>query len=324
MNLVPAETVDEKGQGIARPVDRGTADMAAVVAKVRAQIVTVLVNGESGSTCSGIVYMAAAGKCWIVTSRQVSDSERLQVCFDNGVLADASICGDDAATGVALLICEPSFETPAIGHGNSSLLKAGEYVVALSGRQPLTQAADISFGAVTEPLQVLSEAASGQKWISEEFSGDMRLSKASAGGALLNMSGQMIGMIIPGEAGGFRAVANNEVEEVVKQFREKEQLTRGYLGALTRDLQDLETYAKSALNIALDQQDGVVFMAGEADSPSLEAGLETGDVIIGLDERVISDRQALRQALYQCTSGQQVALTVLRGQQEVQLTAVLQ
>ena len=323
-HLIPAATADEKDQGNVHSIDRNMTDLKTAVTKIQSQMVTVLAGGEGGSTYSGIVYMAADGKCWIVTSRQGSGSEHIQVCFDNGILAEASICGSDEATGIALLVCEPPFETPAISHGNPSLVKAGEYVIALSGRSALVQAADISFGVITAPLQVLCETGQGEKWISEEFSGDLRMPKTSTGGALCNMSGQLIGMIIPSEAGGFRAVTNNEIEEVVRQWMENKQITRGYLGALTRDLDDLETYAKSALNIALDQQNGVVFIDGETDSPAVEAGLEAGDVIVKLDEQIITDRQALRQALYRCTPGQQVTLEGIRGQQEIHLTVVLQ
>ena len=320
--LTPTDAGDDGGEMTVH-IDRSGMDMTAVIKRAQARLVTVLIDGESGTTCSGVVYAVTDGECRIVTSAQAADSEQVQVRFDNGVVVDASVRGADPATGIALLACSPSFETPSIGHGNSSTVQAGEYVTAVGARSASTQAADSSFGIVTAPLQVLAET-DGKKWLSEEFAGDLRMSKAASGGVLLNMSGQMIGMILPAEGSGFRAVTNNEIEEVVRQLTESGQITRGYMGALTRDLDDLETYAKSALNIALDRQAGVVFVSGEPDSPASEAGLLAGDVITMLDEQAITDRQSLRQALYRCTQGQQVVLEVARGQQEIHLTVVLQ
>jgi C-terminal processing protease CtpA/Prc len=63
--------------------------------------------------------------------------------------------------------------------------------------------------------------------------------------------------------------------------------------------------------------EGVEVMAVETDSPAAEAGLRRGDIIIRVDDRNVTTRQELRQALQRIGSGQETTLEVLRGSRQM-------
>jgi C-terminal processing protease CtpA/Prc len=64
-------------------------------------------------------------------------------------------------------------------------------------------------------------------------------------------------------------------------------------------------------------EEGVEVMAVEPESPAAEAGLRRGDIITRVDDRNVTTRQELRQALQRIGAGQETTLEVLRGSRQM-------
>ena len=72
-----------------------------------------------------------------------------------------------------------------------------------------------------------------------------------------------------------------------------------------------------------DTKDGVKVMDVRPDGPGDKAGLQSGDVVLSINDRKIAGREELLQRLYQRKPGARVRLLVKRGAEEVPLEAIL-
>ncbi|HLY75281.1 MAG TPA: PDZ domain-containing protein [Planctomycetota bacterium] len=72
-----------------------------------------------------------------------------------------------------------------------------------------------------------------------------------------------------------------------------------------------------------ETKDGIKVMDVRPASPADEAGLQLGDVILAVNDRKIGSRDELLQRLWQRKPGQRVRLSIKRGEQDLEIEAVL-
>lgn len=305
-----------------------TTDLTNMVSAVQDRIVSVDIRNEDGTPVtlqSGSVYNADGDNCWILTSAEHVRDHVNKVYFYNGLGVDSEIAGIDEANDIAVLLCHPEFEVEAIPQGDSGLVKQGEYVVCASGRQYQTQSGSISFGVASMPGQVLNTVDDESPWICDVILSDINAGKDGNGAPLLNLSGEMIGMVSARMSAYDRqgAVCEEEISLAVREIMNAGSVERGYLGVTGTDAADLKTYQKSAWNMTLDTLSGVLVVACEPGSPAEAAGIRPGDVITGIDETDIVDLSDLKKALYDCAPGQQVSVNTVRGGDSISVPVTL-
>src|SRR5699024_11754207 len=74
--------------------------------------------------------------------------------------------------------------------------------------------------------------------------------------------------------------------------------------------------------------DGATRMGAKAEqvvpaTPAAEAGIETGDVIVGIDDHIVGSAESLTGFVRQYRSGDEVKITLIRGESETTVTATL-
>jgi len=72
-----------------------------------------------------------------------------------------------------------------------------------------------------------------------------------------------------------------------------------------------------------ETKDGVKVMDVRPASPADDAGLQTGDLILSINDRKVATRDELLQRLWQRKPGARVKFTVKRGAEEVTVEAIL-
>src|SRR5205823_3940527 len=72
-----------------------------------------------------------------------------------------------------------------------------------------------------------------------------------------------------------------------------------------------------------ETKDGVKVMDVRPDSPADKGGLQTGDVILAINDRKVGGRDELLQRLWQRKPGARVKLTVKRDDKELEIEAML-
>jgi S1-C subfamily serine protease len=116
-----------------------------------------------------------------------------------------------------------------------------------------------------------------------------------------------------------------QVEEIVVTLGEMDGTGRGYLGVslyppLTGERQFVAPFAEKAQPLLAE---GALVVAVEADTPAAAAGLQEGDRILALDGTEVTLSEPLTELVRAQAVGDEVELTVMRGDTELTLTAVL-
>jgi S1-C subfamily serine protease len=130
----------------------------------------------------------------------------------------------------------------------------------------------------------------------------------------------------PGEALKFHVVRAGQERDVTVTLGERparaagEAPARGsgFLGVLMRPL---TPEAKLRLGVPVDV--GVVVAEVMADGPAARAGLRRGDVITSAGGKAVTNPDELRQEIQQVGPGKEIPLTLLRGQQRLEIRARL-
>lgn len=307
-----------------------TTDVTELAQNVMEKMVSVSVITEQGeSICSGVVYAVAGTDTWILTSARAADPDAaVYIRFDNGLSCEGELKGADELTDIAMFVTHPDFAAEPIQVGSSGNLKQGEYVLSLSGRNLHTQSGDVSFGVVSKAAQrYRSLSDTGEEWICETVFPDTAMTSQMEGGALVNLSGQLVGMmtgIFGSERNGLAAaVGTGDIIQAADEIRRSGTVERGFLGVITKDLKELELYQKSAMNIPLDLNTGLVIAEVLEGSPAQEAGLQANDIIQSADDVLLSAPDSLRKVLYSHVAGDSITMTVIRGENENTVTVTL-
>lgn len=324
-------TQTESGTTIVHNTLNGyTTDITDVAAKDQSCVVCVSKESdETNSKATGIIYAVKEDETYIVTSAAfVENVNYVNVTFANGVMVKAGVVGKDDLTDICLLKASPGFTCTPLKMVDTRLVKQGEYIVAIGAKQKITQSGSVCFGVVSKPSQLLTKNEE-ESWIVSAFTGDVCLCKDAIGGPIVNLSGQCIGMLsgsltsLNATQGITSAISANEISLVVKQLAENKEVTRGYLGVTVSEVKELAVYEKSALDLDLTTNTGLLVSHVYEDSPAYSAGFVDGDVLSEFEGKTLRNICELNELLYAKAPGDEVVIKVLRDGRVVPVTVVL-
>jgi serine protease Do len=234
----------------------------------------------------------------------------------------AKVVGTDPQTDVAVVKIDAG-SLPALPLGNSDGTRVGDLCLAIGN--PFGYDHTVTMGIVSAKGRSLERGLHIQNFIQT----DAAINPGNSGGALINARGELIGMntaIISGggfggEAGnigiGF-AVPVNLAKNVMDQIIKTGKVTRGYLGVSLQPLSpDL------APKFGLKDTHGALVSTVNQDGPGAKAGLQSGDVITGINGSKIQDSDELTMAVTQHAPGETVTLDVMRNGQPTQIKVPL-
>ncbi len=306
-------------------VDYST-DLTEMADSVRSSIVTVVTRANGlNHTCSGIIFADEPDGVYVFTSDSIIyDEGETAVYFDSAASSAAEVIGTDAATGTALLRIQPEFDVTVMKTAASEIVRQGEYAACMGGRSVLSGSAPISFGIVSRPAQ--RRVVAGGTWFAEVIDTDAAVSSEMTGGALMNIGGQLAGMILSRNVTGERmatALSANEMKLIYDEFIADGEVTRGTLALTVRNTSDMLAYEKSERNIRLDVTSGVL-VTYIAENSSAEELILEGDILLSMDGAEIADAKTLREMLYEHQPGDVVVLSILRGGETAEESVELQ
>ena len=276
---------------------------------------------RSSALGSGFVISADG---YIVTNNHVIDgADEIEIEFFPGdgqpaELLPAELVGTDPTTDIAVL--KVDYDTPLqyveFGDSNGDGARVGDWVMAMGN--PLGQGFSVSAGIVSARNRSL------QGTYDDYIQTDAAINRGNSGGPLFNMDGEVIGVntaILSPNGGsigiGF-AMSSSVVTNVVDQLQEFGETRRGWLGVriqnVTPDMVDaIEGLESAAGAMVTDVPPG----------PALDAGLEAGDVILIFDGVEIEDTNELVNTVGNSPVGKEVAVSVLRSGDMVDLVVTL-
>jgi serine protease Do len=267
--------------------------------------------GRSVVAVHGRRRFPASGLAWhedqVVTASHVLERDSdLSITSPAGTQHPARILGRDSGSDLAILRVEGASLNP-IERASSGALLAGHLVLAVG--RPGTPEPIASFGAVSSVGGAWRTAQGGL--LEAYIRADVALLPGLSGGALVDVSGNVVGLLSAYLAGGDPvAIPIDTVEGVVKRILTGGTLRRAYLGVSTQavELQDV-----LRLRLGLEQTSGLMLLGLESDAPAERAGLLLGDILLAIGERTVEDGEALQMALGPDVVGRPVTIRLIRG-----------
>ncbi len=258
---------------------------------------------------------------YIVTNNHViENSKEIEVTLNDDRKYKATIVGADPSTDIAVLKIEASDLSP-LPFGNSDNVHVGEWVLAVGN--PFNLTSTVTAGIVSAKarnINIISGNQSGVVPIESFIQTDAAVNPGNSGGALVNTSGQLIGIntAIASQTGSYAgysfAVPSNLVRKVMEDIIDFGIVQRGYLGVQIADItQELKEEKK------LSNLDGV-YVAGVVENGSAQkAGVKEGYVILKVGSKTVNSTASLQEEIGRRRPGDKVPVTVrnTKGEQMV-------
>lgn len=235
-------------------------------------------NTYGTSSGSGIIISPDG---FIVTNNHViEDGTKIGVTLNDKREFEAELIGTDPSTDLALLKIDAEKLHP-MRFGNSDSLRVGEWVLAVGN--PFNLESTVTAGIVSAKGRSI-DILEGQDRIESFIQTDAAVNPGNSGGALVNTNGELIGIntaIITrsGRYEGYSfAVPSNLVRKVIKDLRDYGVVQRGMLGVFIDKMT-----TERAKELGLAEIEGVFITRVSPGSGAADAGLQKGDVIIGIN-----------------------------------------
>lgn len=284
-------------------------ELADAVQKAAPGIVAVL--GRRGIGSSGIAW----GENLIVTSNEgVRGEEGIKILLPDGRATTARLRGRDSGTDLALLEIEAG-GLPALNFADESAVKAGQLAIAV-GRTANTGPI-ASFGIVS------GVSGEWKTWRGGKLDPFVRLDISAyptlSGGAALDASGHLIGMVSTGlSRSSIFAVTRGTIDRIAGKLSQQGYVSRGFLGVALQPVA-----LPPQLRDHLGQDSGIMLLGIEPEGPASLGGLILGDVLVAADGQSLAQPESLADLLERTPLGQNVKFKVLRAgvvqEQEVRI-----
>jgi len=325
--------------------------MVAIYDQVSPGVVTIQTSKADGTPLglgSGWVYSADG---YIVTNQHVVEgADKFEIDFPSGDKAFGTLVGTDLDSDLAVLKVDvPAAVLHPLTLGDSDQLKVGQIVVAIGN--PFGLNGTMTTGIVSALGRTLQSNRQAPGGSGSYFSAgdliqtDAALNPGNSGGPLLNLDGEVVGVNRainttsttasgdPTNSGIGFAISINIVKRVVPYLIQDGKYDYPYLGITSIDDLPLQYLQE----LGLTQYTGAYVTSVTPGSPADQAGVRAGtqatsiqgleaggDLIVAIDGHTVLHFDDLLKYLFNNKSpGDTVVLTVLRGDQQVDLTLTL-
>lgn len=260
---------------------------------------------------------------YIMTNNHVIDgADELEVTLNDNRKYPAKVIGADPQTDIALIKIEEK-DLPTIPFGDSESLKVGEWVLAVGN--PFNLTSTVTAGIVSAKSRAISFDRSDISQIQSFIQTDAAVNPGNSGGALVNTKGELVGIntAIYSQTGNFAgysfAVPISIAGKVAADLKQYGTVQRAVLGVMIQDAANVEEDKKKDLKVL----EGAYIASFAERSSAKEAGLEEGDVIVGVNDVKIKSSNALQEQISKYRPGDKVKVKVNRKGTEKTFTVEL-
>src|SRR5579864_6619672 len=281
-----------------------------VSAVQRAGRSVVAVHGRRRFPASGLAWTSDQ----VVTASHVLERDSdLTITSADGTQHAAKLVGRDPGSDIALLQISTATLQP-IERAHADNIKAGSLTLAVG--RPGTPEPIASFGAVSSVGGAWRTSQGGL--LDAYIRADVALLPGLSGGALVDVQGELLGMLSAHLAGGDPvAVPTASLDAVVQRVLTGGSVRRAYLGVSTQPV-ELQEAVRTRLGI--EQNAGLMLLGLEPGAPAEQSGLLLGDILLSIGGRDVEDGEALQMALGPAVVGQPTSIRFIRGGERRELT----
>ncbi|MBQ6844193.1 MAG: serine protease [Agathobacter sp.] len=264
---------------------------------------------ETEGQSSGVIVSEDDNYLYILTEKKViSDTSDIRVSFVNNTSATATLLKWDGNTGLAILTVEKrqlssgtKREIVVASLGSSYEMTNGAIVIALGS--PLGTNYSILTGNITS---VQNKIATRDKNYSV-FTTDIVASE-NASGVLINTKGEVVGIVMQSFSGSqdmstLTAVVIDELQVLIETLCNRKDIP--YMGIY------ISTVTKE-ISKEYDIPVGIYIKEVASESPAVQAGLQSGDVIVKMNGEEVTTDEAVSEKISQFIPGTTCEVMVKR------------
>lgn len=256
---------------------------------------------------------------YVVTNNHViANAEKVEVTLNNNKTYLAELVGSDPSTDIALLKIDDS-ELPFLSFGNSDDIKIGEWVLAVGN--PFNLTSTVTAGIVSAKarnINLLEYDPNSDNFPIESFiQTDAAVNPGNSGGALVNVSGDLIGVntAIASRTGSYTgysfAIPASIVQKVTNDLFEFGTVQRAFIGVSIGNITD-----DLALEEKLNFRNGAFVRGLTPGGAAADAGIKSGDVITKVNGVDIKNVTELQEQVGRFRPGDNIVVAVMRENQE--------
>jgi len=258
---------------------------------------------------SGSGVLISADGYLVTNHHVVHQAQKIEVVLANKQTYTAELVGQDPGSDLALLKIQGN-ALPFMAFANSTDLRVGEWVLAVGN--PFNLTSTVTAGIVSAKgrnLNLLNNMFPIEAFIQT----DAAINPGNSGGALINTAGLLVGIntAILSKTGSYNgygfAIPSNIVRKVVADLREFGKVQRAFMGI---DVVDLDE--KLRKEAELEHMNGVFVTSVSPIGGAHDAGIQAGDVLIGLDKVPLRTKSDFDEQLSYHRPGESVEITLER------------
>nr|WP_066473007.1 trypsin-like peptidase domain-containing protein [Skermania piniformis] len=309
---VSASSALDAPQPNAEPaVNAPAGSVQAVAGKVLPSVVTIEVAGRAAEGEGSGVILSSDGL--ILTNNHVATGAgtgaKLQVAFNDGTVAPATVKGTDPVTDIAVIKVEGKSGLTPIELGSSQSLQVGQQVVAVGS--PLGLAGTVTTGIISSLNRPVSTSgdSGNQNTVIDAIQTDAAINPGNSGGALVDMDGKLIGVNSAiATLGGASAQGGPQSGSIGLGFAIPVDQARRIADELVKT--GAAQHAYIGVSVPADSDaNGALISDVTNGGPAEKAGLPRDGVITKVDDRNIDSGDALIAAVRSHAPGDTVQIT---------------
>ncbi len=253
----------------------------------------------------GSGFIVSADGTILTNAHVVEGAEEVTVKLNDKREFKAKVLGADKASDVAVLKIDAG-NLPIARIGSSTATQVGEWVLAIGS--PFGFESSASAGIISAKSRSLPDGS-----YVPFIQTDVAVNPGNSGGPLFNMNGEVIGINsqIYSRSGGYQglsfAIPIEVAMNVERQIVATGKVQRGKLGVSIQEVNQA-----LADSFGLGKPAGALVSSVEKGSPAAKAGLEPGDVILGIDGKMVSSAGELPAAVALKKPGESARLQIWR------------
>jgi serine protease Do len=254
----------------------------------------------------------------VLTAAHHVRSEGITVSFGEERTTTGELVGVDRDLGLALLEVDTGEIEPLAWAPADAEVGIGTAVVALANPGGRGLRASLGFVAAADRG---FRGPRGRR-VSGAIEHTATLPRGSAGGPLLDADGRLLGVNALRLEGGLIIALGpgSGLREAAERLGRGEQAERPFLGVAVASVHASRRMRRA---VGLPERDGLLVRGVEESSPAAGAGIEAGDLIVGVGGAPVEGIDALHRALDAGAPDGGLTLTVVRGTEERQVQVEL-
>ena len=301
--------------------DEGIAD---AVEKVYDSVVIISTYKEDNlySSGSGFVYKVDDSNSYIITNHHViASGDSFKVSYTDGDVLEAECLGSDPYADIAVLKVKTKENVYAVELGSTEKLRVGDTTFTVGAPLDDAYSWTVTRGIISgkERLVEVAVNANDSNYVMNVLQTDAAVNSGNSGGPLSNSNGEVIGVISAKisstgvEGIGFAIPIETAVERS-EQIINGESSEYPYLGVSMYNVVDALSDPRYYQKLKdLENTNGVLVADVQGGSPADKAKIQSGDVIIKINDTPVNNVAYLRYELYKHNVGDTIKVTYIRG-----------